>query len=431
MAGADRPASRDWLFAAVAFQLAVALLVGGTARPMHVLLCFFASLPTLALLLMGTRSRKPGWTALLALALYALAWLQLVPLPPGVWTALPGRELAVQVLDVAGLPLGWRPLALDPGAAAAALASLAAPLILLVAAGRLGSEEQRKLLLAIFALALVTAVFGVLQRLTGSMTLYDIEHAGAATGLFANRNHQAAFLACAMVLLPALRASDDDRSAGLIALAAGLVLFTGILATTSRAGIVLGTLALIVTPLLWLRPSPRLVIVGAVLLALAGLALMQIPALAPVFDRFATLAQDQRIDMAETTWAAARSYFPAGSGWGSFVPVFMGFEDLDTMNDRYVVAAHNDYWQLLLEGGALGLITALAAPVALLALAARHWRGRVSPRLWSLWWVAAILLLHSAVDFPLRTDALAALFALAFATQDNRRKPLPAEAMDG
>lgn len=228
-----------------------------------------------------------------------------------------------------------------------------------------------------------------------------------------------------------MRTSDDDRRAGLIALAAGLVLFTGILATTSRTGIVLGTLGLIVTPLLWLRPSPRPVIVGAPLLALAGLALMQIPALAPVFDRFATLAQDQRIDMAETTWAAARSYFPAGSGWGSFVPVFMGFEDLDTMNDRYVVAAHNDYLQLLLEGGALGLIAALAAPLALLALAVRHWRGKVSPRLWSLWWVAAILLLHSAVDFPLRTDALAALFAMAFATQDNRRKPLPAEAMDG
>jgi O-antigen ligase len=421
----------DWLFAAAAFQLAVALLVGGTARPLHVLLCFAASLPTLALLLMGTRHQRPGWIALLALGLYTLAWLQLVPLPPELWTALPGRELAVQVLETVRLPLGWRPLALDPGAAGAALASTAAPLVLLLAAARLRREEQRKLLVAVVALALVTAVLGVFQRLTGTMTPYDIEHAGTATGLFANRNHLATFLACAMVLLPALRTSEGNRQSGLLAMAAALVLFTGILASTSRAGIALGGLALAVTLLLWLRPSPRVILIGGAALCLGGLALLQLPALDPVFDRFATLAQDQRIDMAETTWAAARAYFPAGSGWGSFVPVFMGFEDLDTMNDRFVVAAHNDYLQLLLEGGLLGLAAALAAPLALLTLAGVHWRCGAGPSTWGLWWTAAILLLHSAVDFPLRTDALAALFALVIAMQDNRQKPLPAEGSDG
>lgn len=422
---------RDRLFAAVACQLAVALIIGGTARPLNVLLCFLASLPTLALLLMGTRRRRLGWIELLALALYALAWLQLVPLPPAIWTALPGRELAVQVLDVAGLPLGWRSLALDPGAAASALASVAAPLILLIAAARLRSEEQRRLLQAVVALALTTAVIGVLQRVTGGMTLYDIEHAGTATGLFANRNHHAAFLACAMVLLPALKPSPATAGSGLLALAAGLILFTGILATTSRAGIALGALAVAVSPLLWLRPSLRIVVGGGVLLVAGGLALLQLPALAPVFDRFAALAQDQRLDMAETTWAAARTYFPAGSGWGSFVPVFMSFEDLDTLTDRYVVAAHNDYLQLLLEGGLLGLAAAVAAPLALLVLAGLHWRAQVPARIWSLWWVAAILLLHSAADFPLRTDALAAMLALAFAMQDNRRKRLPADGIDG
>lgn len=421
---------RDHLFVAIAVQLAVALLVGGTARPLNVLLCFLASLPTLALLLAGTRRQQPGRIAQLALALYALAWLQLVPLPPAVWTPLPGRELAEQALAVAGIAPGWRPLALDPGAAAVALASLAAPLILLVAAARLQAEEQRRLLFAIVMLALATAVFGVFQRLTGGMTPYDTEHAGTATGLFANRNHHAAFLACGMVLLPGLRSTGDGGRGGLLALAAGLILCCGILATTSRAGIALGVLALCVTTLLWLRPSPRVILTGGAALLLVALALPSSPALDPVFARFAALAQDQRIAMAETAWTAARAYFPAGSGWGSFVPVFMGFEDLDTMTDRYVVAAHNDYLQLLLEGGLIGLAIALAAPLALTALAATHWHSRAPAALWSAWWVVAILLLHSTVDYPLRTDALAALLALAFAMLDNRRKPLPAASGD-
>lgn len=420
------PPPRDWLLAAVAFQLAAALLVGGTARPMHVLLCFLASLPTLALLLAGTRHQCPGWIPVLALGLYALAWLQLVPLPPAIWTTLPGRELAQQVLQAAGLPPGWRPLALDPGAAGAALASIAAPLILLLATARLHGEEQRSLLHAVVGLALLTAIFGISQRLGGSMTLYDIEHAGAATGLFANRNHHAAFLACALVLLPSLKSTPAAGPGGLLAGAAGLILFSGILATTSRAGIVLGALALCIAALLWLRPSWRLITAGGAALVVGAIALTRLPALEPVFGRFAALGQDQRIAMAETGWAAARAYFPAGSGWGSFVPVYMGFEDLDTLTDRYVVAAHNDYLQLLLEGGLAGLAVALAAPLALLLLAVSHWRGGAPAGLWSLWWVAALLLLHSAVDFPLRTDALAALLALAFAMQDNRQKRLPA-----
>lgn len=414
-----------WLFAAVAFQLAVALTIGGTARPLNVLVCFLASLPTLALLLLGLRQRRPHWTALVALTLYAFAWLQLVPLPPQVWTAMPGRDLALQVLEMAGLPPGWRPLALDPGAAATALASIAAPLVLLVAAARLHGEEHLVLLRGIVALALLTAILGLFQRVTGGLTLYDIEHAGTATGLFANRNHQAAFLACALVLLPALRRNADDNRAALLCLAASAVLFTGILATTSRAGIVLGAGALAVSQALWWRVSPRSIAFGGVVLAGLGFALLQVPALAPVFDRFADLADDQRLTMAETGWTAARAYFPWGAGWGSFVPVYMAFEDLDSLFDRYVVAAHNDYLQLMLEGGLFGIVVALAAPLGLLAVAAFLWRSKAPPHHWAMVWVAAVLLLHSAVDFPLRTDALAALLALSFAMQDNRAKPLP------
>jgi len=417
---------RDWLFIAIAFQLAVTLLIGGTARAPNVLICFAASIPALYLLLSGARAEPLGWLARIALALYGLSWLQLVPLPPGVWTALPGRGLAAQVLETAGLGIGWRPLALDPGAALAALLSLSPALVLLVAFARLSAAEQAAILKAGMALAIIFAVFGLLQRVTGTMTLYDIEHAGAATGLFANRNHHAAMLACALVLLPAAVPAGNSRQMRLMGSAAAIALFAGILATTSRAGIALGVAALLVSLAMLWRVRPRY-LVGAVLaLIVAAAALLQVPALDPVFARFALLGEDQRIDMAATSLAAARDFLPWGSGWGSFVPVFMAYEDLDTMSARYVVAAHNDYLQLLLEGGILGLVIGIAGPLALALLAFRHWTSKAVTACWSWWWVCAILLLHSAVDFPLRTTALAVILAIAFAAQEIRRKPLPA-----
>ena len=226
----------DRLFPAVALQLATMLVAGGTARPFNALLCLLASLPTLFLLLSGTRARRPGWITATALALFAVAWLQLVPLPPAIWTALPGRDLAAQALDVAGLGPGWRPVALDPQAALSALISLVSPLVLLVAAARLSGTEQRTMLKGILAFALASAFLGLVQRLTGTFTPYDIDHAGYATGLFANRNHLAALLACALVLLPALFAPSRRRADILLVTAMGMVLVAGIVRFARREG---------------------------------------------------------------------------------------------------------------------------------------------------------------------------------------------------
>ena len=46
---------------------------------------------------------------LLAMAI-ALVGLQLVPLPPALWTALPGREGLATAAQLAGFPQPWRPL---------------------------------------------------------------------------------------------------------------------------------------------------------------------------------------------------------------------------------------------------------------------------------------------------------------------------------
>ena len=45
-------------------------------------------------------------------ALAALMAIQLIPLPPGIWTALPGRERYLEAAAAIGIPQPWRPISL-------------------------------------------------------------------------------------------------------------------------------------------------------------------------------------------------------------------------------------------------------------------------------------------------------------------------------
>jgi len=94
--------------------------------------------------------------------------------------------------------------------------------------------------------------------------------------------------------------------------------------------------------------------------------------------------------------------------------------------------AHNDYVELWLEGGLLAL------PLLALGAAAWTWRGW---RLWrrgsaagdpdsltllltrTAWLSASLALIHSALDYPLRTTASMSVFAVlaAVAFSDPRR----------
>ena len=106
---------------------------------------------------------------------------------------------------------------------------------------------------------------------------------------------------------------------------------------------------------------------------------------------------------------------PAGSGLGSFVPLYQTREHVLDRPDEYATHAHNDYLEWLLETG---------LPGAVLLLAFLFWFAVRVKRLWTqqqaaLGRAASIaigaMLLHSMVDYPVRTAALAALCGLCLA----------------
>jgi hypothetical protein len=129
-----------------------------------------------------------------------------------------------------------------------------------------------------------------------------------------------------------------------------------------------------------------------------------------------------RWPVAQVTSQAAIANLPFGSGFGTFAPIYEKFEPRTSLGNRYVNHAHNDWLELWLTGGAPAIMLAVGFLAWLAASAFRLW-SRDQPEAPVLDLVLAqaapivivLLLLHSALDYPLRTAALSVLFATACA----------------
>src|SRR5690606_28462603 len=129
--------------------------------------------------------------------------------------------------------------------------------------------------------------------------------------------------------------------------------------------------------------------------------------------------------MRQATFALGATHMPWGSGIGSFVPVFQQAFPESLLMANYINAAHNDYAQVWLEGGALGALVAPACMAALANALVAHLRHHAGNRrlLWSGLLGTFALLAHAGADYALRTPALmtaAALLAALVLSQGMR-----------
>jgi O-antigen ligase len=422
---------------AIALLASVAAMGGGARadilslvllRPLTVALAAWA--------LVGlTRRDIAGFGSWLAMAAFVIAvpLLQLVPLPPAMWEALPGRELLTAIYAETGQGHPWRPFALDPQMTRNALWSLAAPLAALILAIRGGSAGQRTMLRAVLIAGLVSGLLGVVQYASGTSSplyLYRISNFGSAVGLFANRNHAGVFLACMFPLLAAFAVTGHDerkrraRLIGAVAMAAALIpmIFT----TGSRAGLITGVIGLVGAGLV-ARPRlgqivsfervPRsrrlLVAVGAAaFLVFCAVFIGLNPGNS--LDRLLG-GPDSATELRWPIWRATVGIivhvFPWGTGFGGFPQVFKVYEPDSLLGPVYINHAHNDFLEVTLDGGILG-VALLVAGLALIARDVwRVWRAAPSRSDVILARAASVALcqlaLASAFDYPLRTPLMA------------------------
>jgi O-antigen ligase len=191
----------------------------------------------------------------------------------------------------------------------------------------------------------------------------------------------------------------------------------------SRAGVLLALLALVGSFALargggaWTSTlRSRLLIGGAVVAAILVTAQF---ALVRILERLETeVGADLRWEMARTTMQAIGAFMPFGSGIGTFPPVYAMFEPIASIREVFVNHAHNDYLELVLEGGLPALAILALFLIWFVIASVRAWRrGGISAEpLAALLAKAAsisvlLILLHSTVDYPLRMTAIAALFA--------------------
>lgn len=378
----------------------------------------------------GWRAPAERWTVaaiILIVLMFALPVIQLIPLPFAVWTALPGRGEAADIIRAEGLAPITMPISLQPDATRLAAAFLLPPVATFIATLHAGAARRVLYGWTIVTMALVGALLGLLQTSAGTaLYLYSGDYT-AATGFFTNKNHHADLLLLAMPLLAAL--TVVGRRLGLwfpskpIAAGAILVLALSVVAANSRMGLLLLPVAIATAGLVLLAskrrrrprwPLPALAALAAAVLAVLILVAEGSGVAARALDRFGG-GPDARLTFWPDVVTAIGRYQPVGSGLGSFVSIFQRDEAMTTLSFTYVNHAHNDVLEIALEAGWAGIALVIAAVVLWLFAAWRALRpaarGTATPLHVACVVGTVILAVHSQIDYPLRTLTLACTLA--------------------
>jgi O-antigen ligase len=187
--------------------------------------------------------------------------------------------------------------------------------------------------------------------------------------------------------------------------------------TLSRSGLVALGVAAVMIAVLSGRRRSRAVAAGAIVVSGAIAVAIWLNA-AQAVDELSSVAQSQgnRVVIWRETLPIIRDFAVAGTGAGTFPDAMLQYQRTSTF--MLFNHAHNEYLNVLAEGGAVLLVLLVLFVALLLRVAARRWASDGGTPHWSrigalagLCGVAA----QSVWEFPLRTPANLLLAALLVA----------------
>lgn len=376
-----------------------------------------------------------------------LTALQLLPLPATVRSALTPSRAAVEA-QLVFAPSSTGPLTLDPMATARALA-VGIALVLIFLSARAVFERQeglRNVCRGIAWVGLLLAAEAFIQRALSPSLIYGVwRPTGLASnilpwGPFINRNDFAAWLLMAIPLtigymlmrLTSVRSGerriDADRliDPRLILLLASTCIMTGaILASLSRSGILSLAIALIAFIVLARTRLGRIrlsLLAGAVgVLLIAGATYVNLPALLTRLHEAWPSGLGGRLAVWRDTWPIVRDFAATGVGVGAYAQAMLVYQQSNRL--LFFNHAHNEYLQIVAEGGVLLGIAAVLVMLIAAERTAAMLRADRSSVFWARAGAACGLLgvaCQSVWDTALRMPANAVLFAILAAVALHR-----------
>lgn len=381
----------------------------------------------------ATFSRPAKQLMSLVMAFLLFFLISLVPLPGSLWAVLPGRDAIANGYRLLNMELPALPLTLSWQNSLASILWLLPPTAMFLLTLQASPAQRTRMIWVALGLMGVSIVLGVAQLLGGSdsaLYFYAITNSFNPVGFFANTNHLATLLVCGLPLVGCLagrahsgKSSKAQRhSIVIIATAIGILLVAGIGITGSQAGFGLALPAALAAFIIYRKAATGKVGRGwaggliALFLLFVGLALAG-PLNRESLSEETSGAPSSRAYLAATTVKAIKDFLPVGSGLGTFQEVYRTYDDPNLISQEYTNHAHNDYLELVLELGVAGALLILAFLFWWIAQSLSAWKasyqGAGIARAGSV--IIFVVLMHSLVDYPLRTSAIAALFALACA----------------
>lgn len=357
---------------------------------------------SLAALLLLAASRPPilrdaqrSLDLALILSLAVVAF-QLVPLPRPLLTLLsPGTVRLADSLTLGGA--GWLiPLSVWPAATLHALAIAVTGIAVFWGARELFRYQGIRRAIRTAAICGAIASFaGLLQRKSASTLVYGfwqpVETGAWPFGPFVNRNHFATWMLMAIPLCigylvarrPArvfkeyrpwrvrVASALDGRAIWLIT-ATGLMT-VALFASLSRSGLV-GLAAVLAVGWIGTRWRPlshhrHWALLAVVLVTAAVLVWGDVPALLRRLDDTQVLEPKSRVAIWRDTWTLIQHHWLAGTGAGAYERAMLIYQQTD--RTYYYNHAHNQYLQVLADGGLLLAIPVLAACALLMQNALR------------------------------------------------------------
>jgi O-antigen ligase len=314
---------------------------------------------------------------------------------------------------------------------------------LLCRGAAISRRDIQILLLGLVAIGTAEALYGLLNLLSGNEYLLIYKRKifpHSATGTLTGRSHFAylmemtAPIALALLATQARRTriygATDSTGRTIAAATAAVTILLALIFSRSRMGIMAISGAAGIVMLLSRKLAPatledtrsekrsRNFVVGIALIAVLGFGVLI--GLEAVIDRFGNLEHDFQASRRHAWLATFRMFLDApvvGHGWGTFRELVVGYQPRPTGN--FFPHAHNEYLQVMAEGGLVGL----GIVGYLLVLYVRRLVSTLSRQLdyqqraitVALAVSTTSVLFHSVADFGLRIPGIALTFMVALA----------------